>query len=270
MPAQAATNVVKFPVPRKPKVDGKHDREPKLVFHKASGVWLMLYHRSDAATKRSSLSSKFGRKEEGKAREWMKGERDRLGAVARNHEVNPTVAQGRVTISQCLDKVLEYYKGTPLDDPTPPKKPTSYKTQRSHVEAHLRPDLGSLRADAFTLADLERARTKWSKAGAADGSINRYVHCLKMAFKRGRAHGLIARMPDIEWPWNEEIERDEIIEDQELAQVNAAEPWHAQRLLNIFAGYIGMRSGELRKLRWNKNVVIATHTILLNANEAEN
>ena len=245
--------------PRKPpKVDRAHDRSPKLVWHKASGQYVLLYYRSDAATTRTSKSTGCSTLKD--AEKWFKGERDRLGSVARGHEVDPTLAQRRATVGQLLDSLLEYYDSD---------KPDSARSVHSHVERHLRPAFGAYRADAFTMADLLRERRKWKAQGLADGSVNRYVQALKTAFEKGVSNGLLARVPTIDWPWYEEIAREEIVTDEELALVNSAEPWAGARRMNTAAAYIGMRFAEMQGLQWGKNVDIKTYTLILSPEETK-
>ena len=238
-----------------------HDREPKIYPDNTSGIFRVGYYKDPASTVRSFKST--GERTPAGAAAWLKRERDRLGAVARGHEVEATAKQARATIGDVLDCLIPACTD---------EKARTLRSIESYVRVHLRPRFGHLRADGFTLKHVIDERRHWRRDGAADGSVNRYLTYLKRSFDDALAVGVIARVPDFDWPWYDESEsvRRELVTDAELAQVNRAEPRPIARLFNEWGFHFGMRRDEAEGLRWDRHIDRATYTLTLDPVDTKN
>jgi integrase len=224
----------------------KHDKEPKLVMHSRDGVYYAVFYEPDPARPEKLLRrfKSTGTAVRTEAEDFLKAERDRLGAVARGHEKSTSGKRDAAKIADLFPLVeadyIEHERG-------------ALRTLRSNWKCHVAPDFGAKRIESLVVEDVTDARKRWLAGGMAKGTVNRCVavlhRCLTLGVEKRKC-----RMPDFVWPeyYDETLTaRDKIVTEDELARVNAAEPWAAVRDKNGWGYTTGMRHGEITKLEWS-------------------
>ena len=147
-----------------------------------------------------------------------------------DHEIGPR----GVTVSNLLDLYL-------ADKNRNRKIPC--KSADGYVRLHLRPAFGNI--DAFI------AHKK--KAEYANASINRYLEALTRAYTIGSEcePPLISKRPKIEMLDESDNVREGFLSREQYEALLAELPSHLQTLL-VLGYHLGMRRGELVKLRWDQ------------------
>ncbi len=117
-----------------------------------------------------------------------------------------------------------------------------------HLSAHLK----QLRVSGITTDRVKVYIEKRHREGAANGTINRELACLKRMFKLALQHTppKVARMPHIPMLKEHNVRSGFFLHEEYLA-VRGALPDYAQVAVSI-AYYTGMRIGEILGLKWSQ------------------
>lgn len=109
-------------------------------------------------------------------------ERIRLAGGAETANLPDVVEDGR-TVGDALDAWLAQVDGD--------RAPRYVAESRAAIDRRIRPEIGGIRLDRLTVADLDRLLKKWARAGLTGSSIRRYFAplsaSLKLAHRRGWA-----------------------------------------------------------------------------------
>jgi integrase len=117
---------------------------------------------------------------------------------------------------------------------------------------HLSHSFSKLRASAITTDRIKAYINKRREEGAANGTINRELGCLKRMFRLALQHtpSKVARIPH--FPMLEERNiRSGFFEHEDFLALRGALPDYAQVAVTL-AYYSGMRMGEVYSLNWNQ------------------
>jgi integrase len=117
---------------------------------------------------------------------------------------------------------------------------------------HLSASFNSIRANAITTDRIKTYINKRREEGAANGTINRELGCLKRMFRLGLQHTppKVARIPH--FPMLEERNiRCGFFEHEDFLALRGALPDYAQVAVTL-AYYSGMRMGEVYSLEWKQ------------------
>lgn len=242
--------------PRRRRIEHRaHDRAPKLIFHKPSGRYVVVYYPDPDSATRRFLSTRTSDPKD--AARFLERERDRIGAVRRGHEIETTAKQAGVRIATILAGLVDDYAT---------EQRAALRSLKSNVKNRLVPELGGLRADALTTAHVKDARKRWLASGITEGTVYRHVAALRRAYALAVENGVLARMPAVKWPSYDQHKtaRQLFVTADELHAVNAHEPVAAARDMNTWAYLTGMRFGEIAGLTW-ANYDPETRTITLTA-----
>jgi integrase len=119
-------------------------------------------------------------------------------------------------------------------------------------EAHVKPLIGSLRADRFTPHQVRAYIEQRRKASASDATINRELSIVRRGFSLALREDppIVRRAPYIA-KLQEENTRQGFIEQAQYMALREALPDHLKALL-VVGYHCGNRLGELRKLRWSQ------------------
>lgn len=130
----------------------------------------------------------------------------------------------------------------------------SYKQAEGYVRLHLEPAFGEFKASSITTKLLKGFVDQKLAAGYANATINRWLEALA----RGYALGLKEKPPlvyvapgiqDLMLP--EDNVREGFLEHDEYIRLRGELPDH-QRLILVIGYHLGMRRGEILKLRWDQ------------------
>ena len=144
-------------------------------------------------------------------------------------------------------------------------KPTEVKSKEFIYEGHLKPTFGELRLDEIGTGEIAAFRASLVEKKLSEKRINNILAVLSKALKYAVDCELITKSPKIGLY---KVERPEI-EPWDFAQyarlLNAAkkegDEWYAAVCL---AGEAGLRSGEVKALRWREDVDLVAKTITVN------
>lgn len=149
----------------------------------------------------------------------------------------------RTRMSELFADVLEDYRM---------QRRASADDVDSRIRVHLNPAFGETRAADLNTQDLKRYISKRRDARAADASINRELAIVRRAFTLATAAdppkvNRIIKVPRL----HEDNVRCGFLEHDQYIKLRNELPPHA-RLLLVIGYHTGIRSGELRKIRWNQ------------------
>jgi integrase len=137
-----------------------------------------------------------------------------------------------------------------------------------HVDKHLRPFFGEIRASRLTTEDIKRYVKSRRDEGIKNSTINRELNRLKRALNLGRLSTppKVKRLPI--FPRLEEPPpRKGFFEHDQFVALREEMPEHLRPPIT-FAYLTGCRKGEILGLRWEQ-VDLARHVVRLNAGETK-
>jgi integrase len=131
-----------------------------------------------------------------------------------------------------------------------PFKPSSLRGYRQSFIDRIVPAVGHVKVAALTTSDLQVLVDQWQAEGHAASTVRNSLRPLQAIYRRARAREGVPINPtrDLELPVPDRREV-EIISPSAAARLLAALPEH-ERVIWATALYAGLRSGELRALRW--------------------
>jgi integrase len=149
----------------------------------------------------------------------------------------------RTRMSDLFAEVLEDYRL---------QKRASTDDVENRIRLHLNPAFGETRVADLSTQDLKRYVSTRRDAQAADATINRELAIVRRAFTLGAASdppkvNRIIKIPRL----REDNVRCGFLEHDQYIKLRNELPPHA-RLLLVIGYHTGIRSGELRKIRWNQ------------------
>jgi integrase len=153
------------------------------------------------------------------------------------------ISSGAATVDDLLDLYLADQRK---------QKRHSYKQADGYVRLHLKPAFGRLKASAITSATIDRFIEQKQTRGYADATINRWLEALRRSYTLGTnaLPPLVYVSPNIEMLEEDNVREGFLEHDQYLAFRNEL-PDH-QRLILVIGYHLGMRRGEILKLRWDQ------------------
>ena len=208
----------------------KPDPETGVLVEK--GPWWMKYYRDGRPFYEST-----GTEDKTEARRKLK---EREGAVASGLHHGPQAERTRFE-----DLVAGIRQDYALNERKSVRRLNDFI---NHLTAHFK----QLRASAITTDRIKEYVTKRREDGAANGTINRELACLKRMFKLALQHTPpnVARIPHI--PMLEEHNvRSGFFSHEEYLAVRGVLPDYAQVAVSI-AYYTGLRIGEVLGLKWSQ------------------
>jgi integrase len=148
------------------------------------------------------------------------------------------------TVGTLLDNLLADYRR---------HKRASIKALVSYVQKHVRPGLGRIPAAELTTGHLSRYIEQRQREGASNSSINHELKAVRRAFAIGRESTppLAFSIPKIELLDESGAVRSGFVEHSEYVKLRDALPRH-QRPLLVIGYHLGLRRGEILKLRWDQ------------------
>ena len=121
----------------------------------------------------------------------------------------------------------------------------------SRIRLHLGPAFGAIKAVEFSSAAITRYITARRVAGAEDATINRELAILRRAFSLALACDPPLIMRSIKVPrLAEHNVRTGFLEHDQYIRLRNELPDHGCRLMLVVGYHLGMRRGELEKLKW--------------------
>ncbi len=200
------------------------------VFPRGGVWWLQYFVRGRRVRESSGFAVK------GDAENLL---RQRMGDVAAGRDVTPQQA----TINDLYALVVADYRLRKLRD---------IATMAWRYEAHVKPLIGSLRADRFTPKQVRDYIEQRRAASAADSTINRELSIVRRGFALALREDppIVRRAPYIA-KLVEDNARQGFIEQAQYVALREALPDHLKALL-VVGYHCGNRLGELRKLRWSQ------------------
>lgn len=188
-----------------------------------------------------------------------------------------------VTVAQLCDLYLDAAKaGLVLGRKGTPKKPLTISTDRSRIEAHVKPLLGQLKANELTRADIEGFKiavvtgksARDEKLGprrrsivrGGKGAVTRTLGLLGAMFAWGQDHGYIEQNPVRNVKRFADAQRKAMLTGEQYWALSQAldelaarrdrkgEPMHSLVGLAAirFIALTGVRSGECTSLKWDE------------------
>jgi integrase len=153
------------------------------------------------------------------------------------------LAAARTTISRLVDMVIADYAM---------RKLRSADTVKLRADAHVKRLLGPARADRCSKPQIEEYISARQAEGASDATINRELAIVRRGFTLAleAEPPLIQRAPHIRKLAEENVREGFLEHDQYLA-LREALPVRLKCLL-VVGYHLGLRLGELRKLRWEQ------------------
>jgi integrase len=149
-----------------------------------------------------------------------------------------------VTVGNLLDLYL--------DDKRKAGKPLA--SAEGYIRLHLRPAFGNLIAEKITTDHIDRFIAMKKAAGKANASINRWLEALNRAYTIGRDERdpqLVRKTPKINMLDETGNVREGFLTHEQYEALLAELPPHLQTLL-VLGFHLGMRRGELVKLKWSQ------------------
>ena len=131
------------------------------------------------------------------------------------------------------------------------EKPSTQETKRLHCKNHLIPVFGNQRLDEFTTEDVQRL--KLAMAHLAPKTLNNTLSVFNSVLAVAKAWGVIEAVP-VRGKWVKMTMPSMAFYDfDEYDRLRAAarELGPRQELVVLLAGDAGLRSGEIRALRWS-------------------
>jgi integrase len=205
-------------------------RDPATGLLAEQGPWWMKYYRDGRA-----FFEGTGTEDKTEARRKLK---EREGQVARGLHHGPQTERTRFE-----DLVAGIRQDYALNERKSVRRLNDFIT---HLSAHFK----QLRASAITTDRINAYATTRREDGAANGTINRELACLKRMFKLAHQSTppKVARIPHI--PMLEEHNvRSGFFSHEEYLAVRGVLPDYAQVAVSI-AYYTGLRIGEVLGLKW--------------------
>jgi hypothetical protein len=128
----------------------------------------------------------------------------------------------------------------------------SYKQAEGYVRLHLDPAFGKVRASAITTQTIDRFIEQKQVAGYANATINRWLEALRRGYTLGTSASppLVYAAPKIEMLEEDNV-REGFLEHEQYLTFRSELPDH-QRLILVIGYHLGMRRGEILKLRWDQ------------------
>ena len=144
-------------------------------------------------------------------------------------------------------------------------KPTEVKSKEGSYECHIREALGHLRLDAIGAGEIAAFRASLVEKKLGGKRINNILAVVSKPLKYAADCELIARAPKIglfkvERPEIEPWDFEQYARLLPAAMLEGAE-WYVAVCL---AGEAGLRSGEIKALRWREDVDLIAKTITVN------
>jgi hypothetical protein len=192
------------------------------------GTWTIAYYRRGKRIRESTHTAKYAA-----ARALLNA---RLGAIARGTYVEPD--RNPILVSECYEMLRARYQQNNL------RSADSLATRWKHVE----PRFGNFEAQCVSETALDEYVSARLKEGAASGTINRELSCLKASFRIAYAKRRLQRVPV--FPHLKEANpRSGFVEDGDYARLaaNAGSLW--ARTFMEMAYTFGLRKSELLDLR---------------------
>ncbi len=117
---------------------------------------------------------------------------------------------------------------------------------------HLDPAFGKIKASAITTQTIDRFLEQKQIAGYANATINRWLEALRRAYTLGTSAlpPLVYASPKIEMLEEDNV-REGFLEHEQYLAFRSELPDH-QRLILVIGYHLGMRRGEILKLRWDQ------------------
>jgi integrase len=206
--------------------------------------------RCDGGYEASVYSERDGRKiyktfpREAEARSWR-------ADAKRSLDRGSLRAPGSRTIREAGEAWLEgAERGEIRNRSGRPFKPSSLRGYRQAFTDRIVPAIGHVKVAALTTSDLQVLVDEWQAEGHAASTVRNSLRPLQAIYRRARAREGVPVNPtrDLELPVPERREV-EIVTPGSAATLLAALP-SADRAVWATALYAGLRSGELRALRW--------------------
>ena len=144
-------------------------------------------------------------------------------------------------------------------------KPTEVKSKEFIYEGHLKPAFGALQLDVIGTGEIAAFRASLVEKKLSEKRINNILAVLSKALKYAVDCELITKSPKIglykvERPEIEPWDFEQYARILKAAKVEGAD-WYAAVCL---AGEAGLRSGEVKALRWREDVDLIAKTITVN------
>ena len=196
-------------------------------------VWWIAYYKDGRERRESSWSRQ--------RREAVRLLRLRLAAVACGMVQEPAPKRKHgpaVTMQDLFDLVERHHR---LHKRTSPSNGANLKRMRKHF--------GRYEVQACTGLVISHYMDARQRAGRKAGTINREMSVLKVAFKLGYEHDLVAKIPVIKHSPEHGV-RNEFFTREE---VDALLPWLPEHLRDValFGFLTGWRKGEIVGLKWS-------------------
>lgn len=154
------------------------------------------------------------------------------------------VPDDRITVAQLLDDWLQ-------NEVRPRRRPATYTSYASHVRNHLIPGLGKVRVARLSPAQVEHLLNKKIEEGLSARTVDYIRAILRRALQRAERRGMVGRNVAklVESPRQERY-RVYVPPPDEMNRI--MEALRSDRLWALYfvALTLGLRSGELRGLRW--------------------
>jgi integrase len=173
----------------------------------------------------------------------VKNDAIRLLNQRRSEIDNRQIPAGSATVGDLLDLYLADQRK---------QKRHSYKQAAGYVRLHLQPAFSKLKASAITSATIDRFIEQKQTAGYANATINRWLEALRRAYTLGAnaLPPLVYVSPKIEMLEEDNV-REGFLEHNQYVAFRNELPGH-QRLILVIGYHLGMRRGEILKLRWDQ------------------
>jgi integrase len=144
-------------------------------------------------------------------------------------------------------------------------KPSEMEAKKSIYRTHLQPMFGSLRLDEIGVSEISQLRSKLVQDDLSEKRINNILSVLSKTLRYAAEIELIERVPRIGLL---KVERPEIEpwSFSEYARLLRAARSEGQRWVAALclAGEAGLRTGEIKALRWREDVDLVGGTITVN------
>jgi site-specific recombinase XerC len=133
------------------------------------------------------------------------------------------------------------------------KKGKGYRDAETYVRLHLRPAFGKVKVGNVTTSMVENFIAQKKALGRANASINRWLEGLHRAFTLGFEHKprLVSEVPRIAMLDESDNVREGLLSHRDYVKVREELPAHQKPLL-IVGYHLGMRRGEILRLRWDQ------------------
>jgi integrase len=129
---------------------------------------------------------------------------------------------------------------------------SSYRQADGYVRLHLGPAFGKIKASLITTIMINRFIEQKQAAGYASASINRWLEALRRAYNLGlRALPPLVYVAPVIELLEEDNVREGFLEHEQYVLLRGELPDH-QRLVLVIGYHLGMRRGEILKLRWDQ------------------